>query len=573
MKFFLSCAAALAIFSCQPQGIGEATDEPEKTDQTDGKKDDPDGNGDGNGSGTGDNNGDSNGDNPGGGKVDGVKAAYEDFIGRWIVTGTEHQWFMDEGETPATYSYSIQIEAAAEENTYTVKNWETGYKDEDRAHLYYGTTEAKSIYDYLIGIGVNADISAWYDPEEGRMHIDRQTLYNTGSKTVEFLADHVDETGHTSIGSFNTTPGDADREYTICDFVMQADGSVVIAAHQYPIAFMGYARYEGFLWSMHFNAKFAFPYSMVPNTDPLPKEPEGVRLAKGELYILTGASEEQYALIQPGDAVIGPEDLIWTADDPSIVSIALKDPDNPTEVIVTGLKEGETTITCTLKNGESDHCSVTVSVPKENGHEYVDLGLPSGIMWATMNIGAESPTKSGYFFAWGETEPKEKKDDFKNSTYKFYTLVESAFKITKYCGDSSDGYKDDKVTLEPEDDAAHVLWGGRWRMPTRQEVVELLEYTKDNWYYDSAGGKHFNVYNADKTRFIALPHDNLNSGDAAYYHSSSIMWWEVDQKLDWWNSAALLLQWDKLPKAQYYYQNRHLWGMIRPVFDPKDPEE
>ena len=54
---------------------------------------------------------------------------------------------------------------------------------------------------------------------------------------------------------------------------MQADGSAIIASHQYPIAFMGYARYEGFLWSMHYNAKFAFPYSMVPNTDPLPKDP------------------------------------------------------------------------------------------------------------------------------------------------------------------------------------------------------------------------------------------------------------------------------------------------------------
>ena len=131
MKFFLACAAALAIFSCQPQGIGEATDEPEKTDQTDGKKDDPGTPGDDPGNDPGGN----PDDNPGDGKVDGVKAAYEDFIGRWIVTGTEHQWFMDEGETPATYSYSIQIEAAAEENTYTVKNWETWYKEEDRAHL------------------------------------------------------------------------------------------------------------------------------------------------------------------------------------------------------------------------------------------------------------------------------------------------------------------------------------------------------------------------------------------------------------------------------------------------------
>ena len=403
LKFFLACSAALAIISCQPQVIEDVVEEPEKTTQNDDPGDTPD-------------------DTPGDGKVEGVKANYEDFIGRWIVTGTEHQWFMNEGETPATYSYSIQIEAAEEGKTYVVKNWETWYTEEDRAHLYYGTKEEKSIYDYLMGINVNADITAWYDPEEGRMHIDRQTLYNTGRMTVEFLADYVDDNGHTSIGSFNTTPGDSEREYTICDFVMQADSSVVIAAHGYPIAFMGYARYEGSLWSTHFNSKFAFPYSMVRNTDPLPKEPESVRLAKGELYILTGGSEVQFALVQPADAEIGPDDLIWEADDPSIVSITLKAPEEPTEVIVTGLKEGETTITCTLKNGEKDSCRVTVSVPKENGHEYVDLGLPSGIMWATMNIGAEKPTKGGYFFAWAETEPKAKNSDSTKSAYKFYTF-------------------------------------------------------------------------------------------------------------------------------------------------------
>ena len=141
LKFFLACSAALAIFSCQPQVIEDVVEEPEKTTQNDDPGDTPD-------------------DTPGDGKVEGVKANYEDFIGRWIVTGTEHQWFMDEGETPATYSYSIQIEAAEEGKTYAVKNWETWYTEEDRAHLYYGATEEQSIYDYLMGINVNADITA-----------------------------------------------------------------------------------------------------------------------------------------------------------------------------------------------------------------------------------------------------------------------------------------------------------------------------------------------------------------------------------------------------------------------------
>jgi len=195
--------------------------------------------------------------------VQGIRAQYEDFIGQWTVTGTEHLWFMDPGQTPATYSYAIQIEPKEQGRTYTIKNWETGATDEDRAHLFYGHDIKKSAYDYLAELGVNGDIEAWYDEVEGKMHIDRQTLYSTGNLTIEFLADYVDGTGaHTSMGSYNETPGDTLREYTICDFVLQEDGSVLIGSHEYPIAFMGYAQYLGHLWSTHFNNKFAFPFSM-----------------------------------------------------------------------------------------------------------------------------------------------------------------------------------------------------------------------------------------------------------------------------------------------------------------------
>ncbi len=51
------------------------------------------------------------------------------------------------------------------------------------------------------------------------------------------------------------------------------------------------------------------------------------------------------------------------------------------------------------------------------GYEYVDLGLPSGTLWATYNVGATSPYEKGQYFAWGEVEPRE---DFSWESYKFF---------------------------------------------------------------------------------------------------------------------------------------------------------
>jgi len=101
-------------------------------------------------------------------------------------------------------------------------------------------------------------------------------------------------------------------------------------------------------------------------------------------------------------------------------------------------------------------------------HEYVDLGLPSGTLWATMNIGAETPEDFGSFFAWGETSPK--------STYNLESYIyangdtEDDPQLTKYCN------IDNRTILEDSDDAAIVNWGNGWRMPTYAEVVELRDY-------------------------------------------------------------------------------------------------
>ena len=109
----------------------------------------------------------------------------------------------------------------------------------------------------------------------------------------------------------------------------------------------------------------------------------------------------------------------------------------------------------------------------EAGHAYVDLGLPSGLKWATCNVGATVSTDFGDYFAWGEVEPKT---TYNWSTYKY--CVDKYDNLTKYCSQSSygnNGFTDSKTVLDPEDDAAVVNWGGKWRMPTTVEQQELVD--------------------------------------------------------------------------------------------------
>ncbi len=109
-----------------------------------------------------------------------------------------------------------------------------------------------------------------------------------------------------------------------------------------------------------------------------------------------------------------------------------------------------------------------------NGHEYVDLGL--SVMWATCNVGADSPEDYGDYFAWGETEPK---DVYDWSTYKYCNG--SSTTLTKYNTQNSYGTVDNKTVLEVVDDAATANWGGVWRMPTYEEFQELISNCTWKW--------------------------------------------------------------------------------------------
>lgn len=120
-----------------------------------------------------------------------------------------------------------------------------------------------------------------------------------------------------------------------------------------------------------------------------------------------------------------------------------------------------------------------------NGHKWVNLGLPSGTLWATCNVGASAPEEYGIYFAWGETDGYDSgktdcKTDFSWTTYKYSNG--SSNLLTKYCPTGSsgfNGYTDSNTELQAGDDAASENWGGSWQTPSLAQAQELLngDYT------------------------------------------------------------------------------------------------
>ena len=145
-------------------------------------------------------------------------------------------------------------------------------------------------------------------------------------------------------------------------------------------------------------------------------------------------------------------------------------------------------------------------------HAYVDLGLPSGLLWATCNVGADSPEDYGDYFAWGETQPK-------------YTYTEANYT-----------YSDNPAILPSDHDAATANWGNGWRMPTKDEWEELLNNTTQTWTQQN--GVNGRLFTATNGNSLFLPaagyrYDNslTNAGSYGYYWSSSLY---TDSPYDAW---------------------------------------
>ena len=167
-----------------------------------------------------------------------------------------------------------------------------------------------------------------------------------------------------------------------------------------------------------------------------------------------------------------------------------------------------------------------------NGKDYVDLGLTSGTLWATMNVGATSETDEGSYFQWGDTEDK-RNAECSWSTYKHCNgtadTTDENVKFTKYnalttYGENPDG----KITLDLEDDAARVHMGGDWRIPSLALMEELISETKNEWTLmggkDGGYGWKF-TSRTDESKYIFIPHSyhregNVTTSGSQFWSSS-----------------------------------------------------
>ena len=177
-----------------------------------------------------------------------------------------------------------------------------------------------------------------------------------------------------------------------------------------------------------------------------------------------------------------------------------------------------------------------------DGHKYVDLGLHSGTLWATCNIGANNPEEYGDYFAWGETAPKNV------YTWENYKWCNGSFKtMTKYCTDSYYGTVDSIMELERADDAAYVNWGSSWRMPTLEQLIELV--TECNWTWTQQNGVNGHLVTGPNGASLFLPaagdrweESSYGTGSQGHYWSRALTRYSTNASLLFFTSYGM--NWD-----------------------------
>ena len=191
--------------------------------------------------------------------------------------------------------------------------------------------------------------------------------------------------------------------------------------------------------------------------------------------------------------------------------------------------------------------------------EYIDLGL--SVKWAKCNLGASSPEQAGDYFAWGETETK---NDYSWATYKWCNGTENS--LTKYNTDPNRGSVDGKVDLDPEDDVAHVVLGGDWRLPTEADITELLDNKNCSWLFTTLNGVYGFVVTSiikgytDRSIFLPAAGYRLNTN---YDSSVCGLYWSSTSRSDYSSKS-----WDLFFRQYGYYKDafaRYYGLPIRPV--------
>ncbi|MBR4156626.1 MAG: DUF1566 domain-containing protein [Bacteroidales bacterium] len=187
------------------------------------------------------------------------------------------------------------------------------------------------------------------------------------------------------------------------------------------------------------------------------------------------------------------------------------------------------------------------------GYEYVDLGLPSGLLWASCNVGATTPEGYGDYFAWGKTTTKT---DYSSSNCPTYGLSYSSLQ--------SQGYIDNNGNLTAQHDAATANWGGDWRMPTYEELKELKNNCTWTWTTHN-GVNGYKVTSKVNSNYIFLPAAGYRGGSSLYYAGSSGYYWGSTPYGSYSNYAFYLFF--NSSRQGMFYGSRNNGRSVRPVIE------
>ena len=237
---------------------------------------------------------------------------------------------------------------------------------------------------------------------------------------------------------------------------------------------------------------------------------------KGEISLTNTTSSEKYVMLVPTSETTGEQALTFAGENVS-----------GSYTLANGIEANKF-------YGLTGAIAVTLEAAGPT-HEYVDLGLPSGLLWATCNLGADSPEKYGDYYQWGGVTSVTSTDinvgwdgcPFTNGTYsssnkKVFTKYVPTEK-TEYWAGSGD--PDNKLVLDPEDDAAHENWGGDWRMPTSAEWDELYNNTDCTWTTENGVYGCKFASKKDAAKYIFLPFAGFRYGMSVYAAGSYGVYW------------------------------------------------
>ena len=176
-------------------------------------------------------------------------------------------------------------------------------------------------------------------------------------------------------------------------------------------------------------------------------------------------------------------------------------------------------VSVTYNGGEIER--VDYNQPLSNGYNFVDLGLPSGNLWADRNVGAASPEAYGTYFSWGEVSGKT---NYADGTYKWGGGASNPYTSNSWTKYNS---TDKKKLLDLEDDAANYNMGGDWCLPTCDDFKELTANTTYQWgILNGHSGATLTSKNNSNTIFIpacGYIYSTAASQTNAFYLSSSML--------------------------------------------------